>query len=181
MLKRTQVVMLPTENKSNICIVKLNDEDILVNNKGYNSQHLYIISNDEIKDGDFHIISDHEGYGDKKYKIIATTDKSLNLPQPSQQFIEEYIEEYNKGNIIIDVLVEYEGIISSTTWEHDEPEEWKLKINPKDNTITIKKVKDSWNREEVIQLIKSAWSQANNNNIPRMIHISQDKWIEENL
>lgn len=31
-------------------------------------------------------------------KIIATTDTSLGLPQPSQAFIEKYIEEYNKNN-----------------------------------------------------------------------------------
>lgn len=53
------------------------------------------------------------------------------------------------------------------------------KINPKDNTITIKKLKDSWNREEVIELFKkykdyelgkTNWHQGN------LI-----KWIEENL
>ena len=53
-------------------------------------------------------------------KIIATTDSSLwrpshkyasdviLLPQPSQQFIEKFIEEYNKGQQITECLVEYE-------------------------------------------------------------------------
>jgi len=96
-------------------------------------------------------------------KIIATTDTSLFkleeclvrgsdssvkyiLPQPSQQFIKKYIESYNKGEIITDVLVEYDycsnrrtkGDLSKCT-----------KINPKDNTITIKKLKNNWNRKEV--------------------------------
>jgi len=108
-------------------------------------------------------------------KIIVTTDSSLtikhinnnepgspyyeeNLPQPSQQFIEKYIESYNKGEVITDVLVEYEEYNhhhinyntdgrsiknASSTWRT------RLKVNLKDNTITIKKVKDSWNREEI--------------------------------
>ena len=100
-------------------------------------------------------------------KIIATTDTSLTiednfntdpddaqwariplkLPQPSQQFIEKYIECYNKGNIITDVLVEYE---EDRPYEDNEFVVFydNVKINPKDNTITIKKIKDSWNREE---------------------------------
>jgi ketol-acid reductoisomerase len=105
------------------------------------------------------------------------------LPQPSQQFIEKYIECYNKGKVITDVLVE-QGIdkitMACTCAENEETfdcvysytdaelnsccqkrfpngEYWnktfKLKVNPKDNTITIKKLKDSWNREEVINIL----------------------------
>ena len=50
-----------------------------------------------------------------------------------------------------------------------------LKINPKDNTITIKKVKDSWNREEILNDIEQAIIQG--------LDIGQyrDKWIKENL
>ena len=78
-------------------------------------------------------------------KIIATTDISLvkeyNLPQPSQQFIQKYIEEYNKGNIITDVLVEYESDFNSCFCTKDIcngnncPK--KLKVNPKDNSLNI--------------------------------------------
>ena len=75
------------------------------------------------------------------------------LPQPSEGFLNKFVEEYNIGNIITEVLVEYvetdqvvkrfegdEGYDSSMT---------TLKVNPKDNTITIKKAKDSWTREEM--------------------------------
>ena len=117
-------------------------------------QNLYIISDDEIKEGDW-VYDDYKkcllqaidkanttffNMSLHKYKkIIATTDTSLDkyiwkqtnkkskpynvqqniettkkvfisLPQPSQQFIEKYIEEYNRGNIISDVLVEYDLI-----------------------------------------------------------------------
>lgn len=34
---------------------------------------------------------------------------------------------------------------------------WIPKVNPKDNTITIKKLKDSYSREEVIKLCKQAF------------------------
>ena len=93
-------------------------------------------------------------------EVLATTDESLNLPQPSQQFIQKYIEEYNRGNIITDVLVEYELISNEeyflNTINPDENVPYfdeNLKINSKDNTITIKKVKDNWNREEVDRLL----------------------------
>ncbi len=52
-----------------------------------------------------------------------------------------------------------------------------LKINAKDNTITIKKLKNSWNREEIIDLIKlfaNNYQYASND-------IGYNKWIEENL
>ena len=136
-------------------------------------------------------------------KIIATTDKSLEisnnldynqllpnrkdfrfyLPQPSQQFIQKYIEEYNKGNIITDVLIEYELISNEEYFgntvnpDNDVPYfDEKLKINPKDNTITIKKVKDSYTREEVENLIYSAMKDRCYTTIAEW-----KKWIEENL
>ena len=161
-----------------------------------NPQHLYIISDDEIKEnnthfynphsGQLHISGNHTDYiainknGCKK--IIATTDVSLGLPQPSQQFIQKFIEEYNKGNVITEVMVEYELIsneeyfLNTINPDDDVPYfDENLKINPKDNTITIKKVKDSWNREEILNDIEQAIIQG--------LDIGQyrDKWIKENL
>jgi hypothetical protein len=62
------------------------------------------------------------------------------ISRPSQQFI-EYIEAYNKGEIITDVLVEYHSIINTRNTERYQVQ--TLKMNPRDNTITIKKLKDS--------------------------------------
>ena len=86
-------------------------------------------------------------------KIIATTDKSLTkivhvfdflsqesgeievpaLPKPSQEFIEKFVEEYNKGNVVTEVMVAYdhfktagEGVVT------------RLQVNQLDNTINIK-------------------------------------------
>ena len=128
-------------------------------------QHLYIISDDEIKEGDWFIdLKDNTIWQNKAKenmrksifpeckKIISTTDSSLSqtsraeIPQPSKQFIQKYIEEYNKGRQIIDIIVEYELISNEeyflNTINPDENVPYfdeNLKINPKDNTITIKK------------------------------------------
>jgi len=133
-------------------------------------------------------------------KVIATTDSSLkifggkgdicdlyyNLPQPSQQFIKKYIESYNKSEVITDVLVEYENIQTTKKEDYQYRNgssnlnyEDKLKINPKDNTITIKKLKDSWNREEVHNLMMQAWifGQADKS----LDYTIREKWIEKNL
>ena len=107
----------------------------------------------------------------------------INLPQPSQQFIQKFVEEYNKGNIITDVLVEYELISNEEYFgntvnpDDDVPYfDERLKINPKDNTITIKKVKDSYTKEEVENLIYTAMKDRCYTTIAEW-----KKWIEENL
>lgn len=118
-------------------------------------------------------------------KIIATTDTSLGLPQPSQQFIEKYIEEYNKGNQIEKVMVKYEtSQITKQEWFQEAPYRVKYDITTlkvkSDNTITIRKIKDSWSREEVIKLCRSAYLHGEQGALN--IHYQTFKqWIEENL
>ena len=198
--KKAKVIMLPTENKSNIGIVYRDVEktkgklvlNLKVNDNYKSYINLYIISDDEIEDGDWFINlldnSIHQAtnwiYVSTCKKIIATTDTSLieniemigtgstylfKLPQPSQQFIEKYIESYNKGEVITDVLVEYE--LENINIHRFEDE---LKVNPKDNTIIIKKLKNSWNREEVIELFKLREKTIHN-------YYTEEEWIEENL
>ena len=161
-------------------------------------QHLYIVSNEEIKEGDWYVIvqDSKKGYQvatkpaskeevslQNKFnckKIIATTDLSLNkyplnttdknfkdfitLPKPSDSFIKNYIEEYNKGNVITKVLVEYEeyrsmlglDIDDNTKINYSEP--WyELKVDS-NNTITIKRLElELYTREEVKILITNAF------------------------
>ena len=173
----------------------------------YLNNFIYILSDDEIKEGDLHITSDHSGFGFRKYKIIATTDTSLKtdnpnydigklayitLPQPSQQFIEKYIESYNKGEVITDILVEYE--IDKLKQLHTDSNSlslaeslgsfihWKLKVNTKDNSITIKKLKDNWNREEVKQFaIKAFQAGFDYCGASHLGCPDESNWIEENL
>lgn len=206
--KRAKVVMLPTNEKTKYLMVYSNVEKTkgklilsgLKNDEYKEYQHLYFLSDDEIKEGDWFLYYNknnqlegiarfikEEGenntlvekyskvtgfskfyigiLGCKKYKIIATTDIKLGtseysdryresyfnpLPQPSQQFIQKYIEEYNKGNIITDVLVEYEYLLD----DRAVLPYWNLKVNTKDNTITIKKLKEVYTKEELCQVLE---------------------------
>lgn len=227
--KKTKVVMLPTNEKAEIgtnVIVKHNTT--LAYGKKvqepYNmvetEQHLYFLSDEEIKEGDWFlmngcIIRQCKSTNKEPYtihtvvdttrgihhvsvceKIIATTDKSLivakdteivsieyNLPQPSQSFVEKYVEEYNKGNVITEVLVEYGYSYRKNNdgenigFKVHEP--LMLKMNSKDNTITIRKAKDSWSREEVKQLFDKMFAtDIIDANVKK---VDFDKWIEENL
>lgn len=106
----------------------------------------------------------------------------LRLPQPSQSFIEKYVEEYNKGNIITEVMVEYTDWSETFNGVYMEENEEEWKVNPKDNTITIRKIKDSWNREEVISLIKDAMITGVNIRDKNLIFNDvRDNWIDKNL
>lgn len=252
MFKKCKIIMLPVNKKSNIYLNKYADninkadklvfggniENELTNplelliDRGYQAQHLYIISDDEIKEGDWvidtkslpqdaptkkidNINETHltilgcssRFLKDYHKKIIATTDNSLHLPlpkncdlgmgvsffydkfegfdeyrmllpQPSKQFIEHFISEYNKGNIITDVMVEYESdlIVDDESKTFEQPD--VLKINPKDNTINIRKFKDTWNREEVIEFAVKYHNMRINEN---MIIYNINNWIENNL
>lgn len=240
MLKKCKVVILPTEKAEN-CLIKYEGQktQVLIPFKpnylytqrylkeNYStSHHLYILSDEEIKEGDYSIFEnnivkilsynrskldlvDVEFLNSNKitihkdnleYKIIATTDKSLKIdteifgknryklfPEPSQSFIEKYIQKYNQGNPITEVMVEYDYLNTFILQEDGQAymdkriESETLKVNPKDNTITIKPVKDSWNREEVVQLLRNRedffFDTYDNLEIDR----SLNKWISENL
>ena len=229
MLKKCKVVMLSTNEKTDILYWNKYknlssgraDLETLDDLKWANvtCQHLYIISNDEIKMGDwrYNSITNNVSKAANNYKnqhhlfkIIATTDKSLvfkteydreqdislNLPQPSESFINKYIEQYNRSNIIEDVLVEYEEkaelrrggqFISNVGTYTDGLEFYKEpKINSKDNTITIKKVKDSWelNFNQLMQIFDQGFKYYKYlNKESNCIGPSEylNKWIEENL
>lgn len=224
--KKAQVLLLPTEKASQLCIYNKElyyviDGEFNLNRDKYN---IYITSDDEIKLGDwsYNIANKTIFQADSQFvklinqkevttnkKIIATTDTSLTpklhigevvdnsyhkefhniLPKLSQQFIEKYIESYNKDEVITGVLVEYldelkdfQNTFKCDTNPHN-LENNKLKINPKDNTITIKKLKDSWTRKEITKLMvlsfqKGIESQYNNWDDD---DFNLDKWINNNL
>lgn len=240
-MKKCQVVMLPTNEKVNGCIAideSHNKIELVWDNcehEDYKYFHIYVLSDDEIKEGDWCILLDDYGtvmskpqqYNDPSKqvlnnglrKIIATTDISLlysqertergkfenlsfekgihsanfkptGISQPSLSFIQKYVEEYNKGNIIKDVLVEYEikhqklatgELIIGSSADYN----LQLKVNSKDNTITIKKVKDSWSREEISEIVLEYHMYAFYKNPKQEDYERQrygvKKWIEENL
>ena len=183
------------------CIIDLGEFSRVVRVKSLNSGHPFY--NVDITEG-YTKISDLK-------KIIASSDRLVTgwdykndipdgdlynefLPQPSQVFIEKYINEYNKGNVIEKVMVDYyKGHINipidcKVSYFNEFGEFEGLKVS-KDNTITISKVKDSWNREEVIELIKSAVGESHdfsreNNDIHSIGIIERrflNSWINKNL
>lgn len=229
MLKKAKVIMLPTveaqgdftNERLYPCILKHSwvfDSDekgkLIFANSNIRTptqlQHLYITSDDEIKEGDWiyentyntisKAIYNADTLADKFKKIITTTDTSLaiktdlspmierlmntNLPQPSQQFISKYIESYNKGNVIEDVLVEYERYSNPQVYG-TAAEKYsiidRLKINSKDNTITIKKLKDSYSRKEVIELFNKLGKDTKYFQETYSPELDLNHWIEENL
>ncbi len=253
MKQKAKVILLPTNknpkkglylyNKRNRLESHYKNQSLYREEPKHN--HLYIVSDDEIKEGDWYIDNvfkiRHSITSDKKYwsvrknykKIIATTDKSLktkvlfedneenikggyyylednypiyitkkdfknkfSLPRPSQQFIEHYVEQYNEGNIITDVLVEYENKYNLRYYTPsggieccEKIDNIQLKIS-QDNTITIYPIKDSWNREEYEQGLRLAfragadWKVTSINNDrydEDYPEIDEDEWIKENL
>ncbi len=162
---KCKVVMLSTEKVSEIVLVNTNSLCLSKSiypeqlkgfiEQGSTYQHLYILSNEEIKKGEYvytnspSVLKSHQDFPLNHYakkdfkKVIATTDESLNLPRPSDSFIKKYCE---LGGID-EVLVDYEE-----NWVNDYMDagyyEYKLKVAP-DNTITIHPIKSTYTREEI--------------------------------
>jgi hypothetical protein len=181
--------------------------------------NLYILSNEEIKESDWYMVTDfskqedvrksvknitreeqrHNGYK----KIISTTNKELTiigrnisypilgqtityLPQIPQQFIDYFVSEYNKGNVISKVLVEVEeydkgysnkGTSSiPSSFSYWQGMGLKIKLNQNNEVNILTKQKQVFSREEVIALItKYNWDSDAANDAWK------DKWLEQNL
>lgn len=122
-----------------------------------NPQHLYILADDKIEGNDY-VVANYKfnnisiekvksitdsgiflniGYDlmtNRCKKIISTTDKTLNLPRPSNEFIQAYVKANGIG--FDKVLVEVEEIKTGDT-ENGYYFDRVIKLSP-DNTITIK-------------------------------------------
>lgn len=210
------VIILPTNKEAKIGDLSIIDgilKQTFSNCIEQKLQHLYITSNEKIKEGDWcykedvknkifkWVNTENDWYNDSK-KIIATTNTSLksyhftkgvfkdleySLPQPSHQFIEKYIEEYNKGNVITKILVEVELINKKEYIDEQDAYGYdnfiyKLKRDSQ-NQITIRKQKDNWNREEMHETLHEFVKFANEIfDSSRFISVVDlDKWIEKKL
>lgn len=240
--KECRLVFFNTEESAKFKELSVTPHDKLElsNFKGRNTYNdrieLYILSEESIQPNDWHeeFYSPHrilqnttKEILDSRFgnKVIASTDPSLGLPQPSEKFIQVYIDAYNKDKKIAKVLVEYgyqEHIKEGTIVEIASPfkhyhigdqitirdychldtssvsviigglklygETGAIKLigkhlepKLKDNNIIIKKVKNSWSREEVKQLFE-----AHDRYINTLFNVSHLKqytvqWIEENI
>lgn len=212
-----QLIKNKYTNKLSIC-KQLNADD----ESSWEYQNLYILSDEEIRENDWFInelnqVWQHNGKVQpsiKSKKIISTTNKSLSwiehddtvpypkgkqyfVPQIPQYFIEYFISEYNKGNVIDKVEVGYE----IGNWEHETSVHRKcvncgtsnhkldaynckctntLKVNP-DNIINIKPIKTSWNREEIIEILKKREHHIAINMPLNCKMLELKDWIKDNL
>lgn len=220
--KRCKIIILPTNERSeeldqlfydngNLFLSHMRwTEKELTNPDRRKYQHLYILSDDEIKENDWCInrnldtiyqIKAIVGNLENWIKIIATTDSSFKLyesetlakasgfslntndillPSIPQSFIDKYVSEFNKGNKIEEVMVEY----LLEEYEHDGKRYHHTdgrmcsKVNS-DNTINISSIKDSWTREEVIKLCMKL---SNDYKLYNAANSTQFyDWIENNL
>ena len=151
------------------------------------------------KSGDF-IIGNNGVYCFKfaSKKIIATTDllitvhrvnsDSDRVPTIPQSFVNYFVEQHNKGNIIEKVMVGYDKA-TYDKWlaNGGSPVFDTLKVNDK-NEITIQQIKESWSREEVIEFglkCLKLGMDLQNDPLPRLLEISgkeyYHKWLEKNL
>lgn len=240
MYNKHELVMIPSKNKAMFFFKK--DENILCawdqeripSSPDWNvNQHLYILSDEEVKEGDWflhvdstlppnkitkhmlQLIKDGVAILNIK-KIIATTDKSLinikrplvvtrELPHIPDSFINIFIDEYNKQNIIKQVLVEYVKKYHCCACGHNQYDDQdcniclsskvtectQLVVNTYNN-IVVKPVKTNWNKEEVAKVIYDVLQatgveiKAEMKFINSRSHIEFDggdleKWIEDNL
>ena len=242
MYKKCKVVIIATD-KDNPSKIRLDNNNKLsfephIQGLYYDGlthiyQHLYILSDDAIKEGEW---CEADGvifkYNEKSaladqycQKIIATTDSSLldnqcdgciagipldknnihraeypsgpmvcqrnkyTLPSIPQLFIEKYISEYNKGNKIEEVMVEYHNVWNANG-EAKNPGDMAdtvelVKLNS-DNTINIQSTKDSWTREEVVNLINQIALNLSNMksiiiNSDECVQFDINNWIKNNL
>jgi len=174
---------------------------------------MHILSNDikDIHDGDWVFVdcsmnegdaNTYRGMGVWKYmkapcpmpywgndrkcrKIVASSDRSLGLPEPTKGFILKYINEFNKGNEIKTVLVAYEYFDASTDYYDngcgDEKLKLRLIVSAYDNTVTIRSIKNDYTEHEVFNMLTDFAKKIDTVN--KQIHPENyvKAWIEENL
>jgi len=199
MKKTVKVVMLPTEKASSLYLNKAElkytgEEKIALGNT---NQHLYLVSDDEIKEGDWFLHpdnvvikansqSDHKVYRCKK--IIATTDKSLDnvedcspkdgsaniklvsrLPQIPKSFVEQYVKAP-----IDEVELEYDTFNVNV----EIPPAIRLTYN---NEVIIHNSQiKTYTREEVKTILKKYMDYAFGKEYSKTEE-RIDQWMEENL
>jgi hypothetical protein len=202
MKKTVKVVMLSTEKAiyaGNDIFWYYTNQKVLYKD-GF-QQHLYLISDDEIKEGDWYYSPEtKQVYNQSNHetslpcrKIIATTDTSLfydkpfrsnyggskatMLPQIPESFIQAYIKAYNEGKPITEVAVE---VILEEYLQGTRQENHKILIKTRsDNTIIIHQAK-MYTRDEVANLIRKMYYETTGKSTGHPDGACS-RWIENNL
>jgi CTP-dependent riboflavin kinase len=115
---------------------------------------------------------------DSRYKYF-TYDKFYrsNIDTTNSMMIIDEAHNFRK------YMVEFEEIEHGHVNDYSKPHgfETRLKVNSKDNTITIRPIKESWNRDEVVALIKKSKSDFPLHRGIQLLDKEFDIWIEQNL
>lgn len=199
MKHKIKVVMLPTEDKSCICMTKNKIYFYPQNNwfsKDYETQpqHLYItVSQNVIGGKEVYYIdkftnkltsSGGAEYGSKQDVVIATTDTKIHYKGEFNEKLgrktfadvpqvqESFIKEF-VANPEGEWEVEYEEVNPRAMWNNA----WKLKLN-QDNEVTITSVEEKmYCRREVLLLLHDLSRHLSPNNTT----IDLTDWIKKNL
>lgn len=211
MKEKHKVIMLPTEDNSNILIdLKtkkpiFNFKKVISNLFGDNPQHLYFISDEEIKKGGWfynsksnNIFYNDSGESvpksDTEFKIIATTDKKLLEPSHKEwvkmsrvekwvpQIPQSFVKEYAKQGGIDEVELEYDyGICTSNFCYQDKCKDicTRLKLTPSNEVIVYLIEEKMYTIKEVENAYDTGYYNASSGG--NGISFTFTDWIKENL
>ena len=219
--KECKIVMLPTNEKSHIYhivnvdklryVTGIHKEDLeqFPNQSNTQNQHLYILSDDEIKEGDYlisitgNILKCNNPHRKEIQlhsigKIIATTDSFLNLPQPSQAFIKKYCESNGEiDKVMVAYYQQYYHSINdedngTNSWTKISKEEFEIKSSKRDyfDEFDFKEwLKTNSKNEVSISPVKSSWTKEEVYDLVNKFSFKYTKltsretilWLEENL
>lgn len=225
MKQKVKVVILPTEDKETSALVKsidgltkqvqpvnggyvesdqqFLDRIELLNNDEYTGQHLYFTSDEEIKEGDWCIITtENANMFFKQFnknleyifckKIIATTDTSIRehddtVPYPKTkealpQIPQSFIEEYARQGGIDKVELEYNTktlVKPNDVYFEQVCTDLKLTSN---NEVIIHLIEEKmYTKKDMTTIAKKAMRQGEINEGCTGLAVEFDEWIKENL
>jgi hypothetical protein len=185
MLQKKQVIMLPTNKTLGNLLLNKDNNRLFLNsylsiNNSCQPQLLYVLSDEEIKEGDYiyHPLDTGIVFCDKEHfetlqgcvdkvrygykKVIASTDKSL-VESPNNRSDYHQLKSIPQiRESFVRAYIEAYNTGKPIEWVNIEYEEdstgWNeiLKLRS-DNSIIVKPIKDSFTREEVKEACWLAW------------------------
>ena len=172
------IIMAFSEDENNWCFKKRFDDLTKIDYENYSKQHLYIVSNETIVEGDFVIndntktITQYKGHGGMEWwkKIIATTNKNLRIYSTLEESRKETCVYYTAVPLIpewfVDYFISIKGNINKVKIEYtvdikkvDNQERVFKKPKTNDNneiTITIPG-DEEYTKEEVESLVRNSF------------------------
>ena len=177
-------------------------ETSYVTDSEYTNQHLYVLGGDSIRAGEPYMWMDNKAIStattndlihlSKHLKeghikpILATTDRELynripmngghflnaSLPKLRDSFVSKFMEQYNKGNVLTDVMVEYEDDLNQDDYDKDGfAAKCRLKLD--NGCIITHKVQNSFTREEMLENMQYYME-----HVQREGYVTPEVWLE---